>query len=134
MSKYIWVACMAVALTLGGIGIQEAKAQHGHGGHRQHGHHGHHGGNGGYGAGYGGYRTGYGGYGANCGVLPVYGAGYGSYYGVGNAGLNISRNSFYSSGVFPGTLGPYGGLGGYGNYGYLSHQPAAPRVQLRIGF
>lgn len=134
MSKYMITACMAVALALAGFGVQEAKAQHGHGGHGHHGHHGHHGGYGGYG-GYGaGYGGGYGGYGPSCGVVPVYGAGYGSYYGVGNAGLSISRNSYYSGSSFPSTLGPYGGLGGYGNYGYLSHQPAAPRVQLRIGF
>ena len=129
MNKYMLTAGLAVALALAGVGVQEAMAQHGHRGHGNHGNHGHHGHHGHYG-GYGGY----GGYGPSCGVLPVYGAGYGSYYGVGNAGLSISRSSYYSGSSFPSTLGPYGGLGGYGNYGYLSHQPAAPRVQLRIGF
>ncbi|MEZ6082060.1 MAG: hypothetical protein R3C09_18205 [Pirellulaceae bacterium] len=119
MSKYTSIACLAVALALVGMGAQEAKAQHGHHGHHGHfGHHGHHGGFRGYGAHFGGY-----------GRLPVYG--YGSYYAPG---LSFSRSSYYSGGSFPSTLGPFGGLGGYGNYGYLSHQPAAPRVRLRIGF
>lgn len=124
MSKYMSIACLAVALALVGMGVQEAQAQHGRGGHRQHGGYGHHGGHGHH----GGNRAIYGGY---YGGLPVYGAGYGSYYAPG---LSLSRSSYYSGGSFPSTLGPYGGLGGYGNYGYLSHQPAPPRVQLRIGF
>ena len=127
MIRYMSIACLAAALTLVGMGAQDAKAQYGHGGHGHHGHHSCYGGYGGYGALYGGYGQNYGGYGA----LPVVGAGYGSYYAPG---LSISRSSYYSGGSFPSTLGPFGGLGGYGNYGYLSHQPAAPRVQLRIGF
>ena len=127
MSKYMSIACLAFALALVPLGAHEAKAQYGYGGHGHHGHHAHYGGYGGCGALYGGYGLNYGGYGA----LPVYGAGYGSYY---VPGLNYSGSSYYSGGSFPSTPGPYGGLGSYGNYGYLSHQPAAPRVQLRIGF